>query len=342
MFTRLTSRFNIAAWLVALILLLGVPGAQLAAEAGERTLPNPNTIVTNDGLMFTAEEFLGLDTTPATILPPSSAGQVGSAADMTGLPFATTDGPDDFRDEVFLMPGINSVIPPDGRVKVTGTTTYPYRAIAKLSITFPSGITAGCTGWFIGSRTVATAGHCVYQAAYGGWATSATAYPGKNGSSNPYGSSTAHRFFSVTGWTQNGDWNYDYGAIQLNSALGDTVGWFGFRWQSSNTFSGKYTVTGYPGDKPSGTMWRMSENPGIKGVNTYHLFYSIDTYGGQSGSPVYHYYGSSCSAGGVDSCSVAIHTYGTGSQPFPQYNSGTRIREAVFNNLLSWKNYPYP
>lgn len=148
----------------------------------------------------------------------------------------------------------------------------------------------------------------------------------------PYGSSTAYRKFSVTGWTQSRNWNYDYGAIQLNSPLGNTVGWFGFRWQSSNTFSGSYTVTGYPCDKPSGTMWRMSDNPGIRGVNTYHLFYQIDTYGCQSGSPVYHNYSSSCST-----CSTAIHSYGTGQSPYPQYNSGTRITQSVFNNLVAWK-----
>lgn len=342
MFTRSKSRIHPIVWLVALALLVGAYSVPFAAAASRSTAgPSPNTIVSNDGLRFTAEEFLQLNN--GASLPPTSAGAVGSADFAPDLSLATTDSADWDSFEQPLMPGLDSVIGPDGRTRVTTTTTYPYRAIAKLSIKYPgSSSTYGCTGWFISPRVLATAGHCVYDSSKGGWASSITAYPGKNGSSNPYGSSTGHRFFSVTGWTEDGNWNYDYGAIQLNSALGDTVGWFGFRWQSSNTFSGQYTVTGYPCDKPSGTMWKMSDNPGIKGVNTYHLFYAIDTYGCQSGSPVYHYYSSSCSAGGVDSCGVAIHSYGTGQSPYPQYNSGTRIREAVYNNLQSWKNYPYP
>ncbi|MCA9941419.1 MAG: trypsin-like serine protease, partial [Anaerolineales bacterium] len=263
----------------------------------------PDTIVSSDGLVFSAEQFLGqVDGASSTAFQPSFVGQ-GSTVPVA----PTVDDDVNVNTPPMLGPLPGSVIGPDGRTKVTATTTYPYRAIAYLSVKFPNGGTYGCSGWFIGSRTVATAGHCVYYASYGGWATSVTAYPGKNGSSNPYGSSTKYRLFSVTGWTQNGNWDYDYGAIQLNSALGDTVGWFGFRWQSSNTFSGSYTVTGYPGDKPYGTMWTMSDNPGIRGVNTYHLFYQIDTYGGQSGSPVYHNYSASCNP-----CSVAIHSYGVG------------------------------
>lgn len=318
---------------VALIFLLiasqgnRIPQALAGAEPAVAGTA-PDTIVTDDGLTFSASEFL-TEEMLATEYQPSFTG-IDGAADTSLFvddePFPGLDGP---------TPG--SVIGADGRIRVNPTTSFPYRAIAQLRVTFPNGGTYGCTGWFIGPRTVATAGHCVYNSSYGGWATVITAYPGKNGTSTPYGSSTAYRKFSVTGWTQSRNWNYDYGAIQLNSPLGNTVGWFGFRWQSSNTFSGSYTVTGYPCDKPSGTMWRMSDNPGIRGVNTYHLFYQIDTYGCQSGSPVYHNYSSSCST-----CSTAIHSYGTGQSPYPQYNSGTRITQSVFNNLVAWKNYTYP
>jgi glutamyl endopeptidase len=230
-----------------------------------------------------------------------------------------------------------SIIGADGRIRINPTTAFPSRAIAYLVVHFPHG-TGSCSGWFIGSRTVVTAGHCVYDTEYNEWATSITVYPGRNGSSSPYGSTTARRMWSVTGWTSSHSSNYDYGAIQTNSAKGNTVGWFGYRWQSSNSFPGSFTVRGYPGDKPAGQMWSM--NGAVTHINTYRFWYNIDTYGGQSGSPFYQWWtGSGCTS----NCyyGVGIHTYGTSVSPY-YGNSATRIRKAVFDNFGYWKTYPYP
>lgn len=317
--------------LIPVVLILLVLSSMAPVQLAWGQEPNPhdvdyrnlNVIVSNDGLEFTAGDF------SAQMFTESFEG-VGNVADLTftaGQEFVST-----------LKGGIgpSSVIGEDGRTQIEDTTSYPYSALAYLVVTYPDGTSGTCTGWFIGARVVATAGHCVYFDRYGGWATSITAYPGRNGDSIPYGSATSHRLFSVNGWTQFEFVEYDYGAIQLDSPLGDTVGWFGFRWDYRWAFQDlSVTITGYPGDKPEATMWGMTDL--LKRTWMRRMFYEIDTAGGQSGAPVYHSYSTEC-----DPCSVAVHAYGVGSDPFGQYNSGTRITSGVFNNLVEWKDYPYP
>ena len=118
--------------------------------------------------------------------------------------------------------GQESIIGPDTRVRVTPTTTFPARAT--VLITFSLG---RCTGWLIGPNTVITAGHCVHPGGGGSFypASSYRIYPGRNGGGSPYGSCTAKWLASVRGWTTTGDDRYDYGAIKLNCAIGNTVGW---------------------------------------------------------------------------------------------------------------------
>ena len=178
----------------------------------------------------------------------------------------------------------------DQRFQITWTTSLPYRRIAKLIITFPTS-SGGCTGWFIGPHTVATAGHCVYNSSYGGWATSITVVPGMDSSATttePYGRQTSTSFRSVEGWTNSGLGEYDYGVIILpNDDLGEDVGtweWRNYTETYLESLTG--TITGYPGDKTYGTMWKDSDP--IKNVTANNINYQIDTAGGQSGSPIYN------------------------------------------------------
>jgi glutamyl endopeptidase len=104
------------------------------------------------------------------------------------------------------------------------------------------------------------------------------------------------------------------------------------RWHlpyvSGMALTGQASYTsGYPGDKTYGTQWRSNDS--IRISQTYRLYYANDTFGGQSGSPVWNN-GGSCST-----CGIAIHAYGVDSTG---YNGGTRITQSVFNNLTTWKN----
>lgn len=315
---RTNQRVLLSAVLILFALAL-LPSESFGAQARAKGM---HTVVTSDGREYQAQKASdGLE-----------SANVGSDRLVEG------EGKDsDSEIEPDLAPTTpNDVIGGDGRAQVHTTTAYPYRAVAKLVIVWPNGDSDGCTGWFIGPRVVATAGHCVYTHNHGtGWAKSIKVYPGRDGSDKPYNYSNGKRFFTVKGWKNSEYKNYDYGAVQMYSALGNTVGWFGFHTDSAGDLDEKNVrITGYPGDKPFATMWTDVDK--TKKVWSKRVFYRVDTQNGESGAPVYHSHGS------CYPCSMAIHTYGVGGDPLDDYNSGTRITGSVFDNLVDWKNYHYP
>jgi len=218
---------------------------------------------------------------------------------------------------------------PDDRVQITDTTIYPWRAIASLLITAADNSRWIGTGWFIGPHTLVTAGHVVHIKNSGvpgrdGWVKSIQVMPGRNAANLPYGSVTSNNFRSVTGWTNSGSENYDYGAIIIPTQLGNTVGWFGFGvYSDTDLLSTTGNISGYPGDKPAGTQWFDAR--GVASVTSQKVYYDIDSAGGQSGSAVFRIINGNRMA-------IAIHAYGGAVT-----NSGTRINTEVHNNLLAWK-----
>jgi V8-like Glu-specific endopeptidase len=218
----------------------------------------------------------------------------------------------------------------DNRIQINNTATYPWCVHCSLLITAADNSKWIGTGWFIGPHTLMTAGHVVYiknsgVAGRDGWVKNILVMPGRNGNSLPFGSVTSTNFRSVTGWTQSGNEFYDYGAIILSTNLGNSTGWFGFGvYSDSDLVASVGNISGYPGDKPSGTQWYDYHK--IASVDSRKVYYDIDTYGGQSGSSVYRIIN-----GGR--YGVAIHAYGGATT-----NSGTRIVTPVFNNMVAWKS----
>lgn len=225
------------------------------------------------------------------------------------------------------------IIGTDERVRISPTTSFPWRAICALKITAQNNSTWIGTGWMVGPRTVITAGHCVYMHDQGGWAKSIEVIPAQDGVNvKPYGTAVSNDLRSVTGWTQNRNRENDYGAIILptNKRLGDQTGYFGYATKEDSYLANAVmNLSGYPGDKPNpgspkGTeQWFMALKP--KSVSPRVITYNIDTMGGQSGAPVWVKVGES-------RICVGIHTNGHSSG-----NSATRIVSTVFNNIQAWK-----
>jgi glutamyl endopeptidase len=225
-------------------------------------------------------------------------------------------------DESFL----EVVIGADDRVQVNITDSYPWRSIASLLITANDGSRWIGTAWFVGPRTLITAGHCVYIHSRGGWAREIEVVPGRNAALRPFSSCKATDLRSVIGWTQNQLQDYDYGAIILpeDQRKGDEVGWLGFvNYSDANLNNRIANLSGYPGDKPSGTQWFHARR--LRSVTSTRLVYDIDTAGGQSGAPVWFLQNG-------QRYGVGIHTNGSVTG-----NAATRISDSVFQNLTGWK-----
>lgn len=296
------------------------PAAKLdpsLVNAPSATVPAPSTALTNAS-PATLNQAVGYNpaTGKAEALPESAAPTTRSNRPNYGA-----------RGQIVPENAVtgrqpNSVIGADDRVKITTTTTYPWRAQAKLYTTYPNGKTYGCSGTLIQAKYLLTAGHCVYSKADGGWYKKLEVIPGLNGTYKPYGSVYGKYVRSYKGWTKSQNSNYDMALVTLDKSIGSTTGWFGYKYYSSiNGVTGN--IAGYPGDKGGTTLW-YHYGP-ISSSNTYRVYYKIDTYAGQSGSAVYRIESSG------SRYVFAVHTTGGSSS-----NSGTRLNSSKVSNISSW------
>lgn len=191
------------------------------------------------------------------------------------------------------------IIGKDDREVVTNTTRIPYRYIRKLEIRIKNSNTMYVgTGFLVGKSTILTAGHCAYIS--GKTITSIKFYPGKNGSSNPYGSNTVTNIHVPTKYKNAADTGnstdeakYDYALLELNSEAGSKLGYFGLggyntKYNIDNLTNTKATLVGYPGT-PGNILYRHKAT--ITGFNAggYLMYYNMDSTGGQSGAPIIKY-----------------------------------------------------
>jgi len=217
------------------------------------------------------------------------------------------------------------VIDDDDRTVVPDPLELPWRHICALRIVSQSGKEYVGTGWFIGPKTLMTAGHCVYLHDDGGWPRSIKVVPALNGSVEPYGEGVATRFQATEGWTKKQDTNYDYGAILLDQPLGRDAGWFSFAvLDDGDLEKNDANIAGYPYDLDHATRQYFHARR-ISSLSPQKLFYDIDTFGGQSGSPIWF------NLDNGQRVAVGVHTTGSSTS-----NSGTRIIQEIYTNMKSW------
>lgn len=229
-----------------------------------------------------------------------------------------------------------SIIGPDDRQRIQDTTASVMgRSTVMLTYVNSSGQPRHyCSGFMYGPDLVVTAGHCVYDQDRDLWYNTAwnvVVWPGRNGSEKPYGSCRAQKGYVADNW-MSGREDYDFGAFRIDCNVGNQTGWMGLYAASAAELNDQpLTIRGYPHDKAYGTQWWDTDY--IGNVNPRRVFYNVDTYGGQSGSPAYNQNIGNCNS----VCVLAIHAYGQGPD---FYNSGTRITDNVINKLVTWRGLP--
>ncbi|HPT23523.1 MAG TPA: trypsin-like serine protease [Anaerolineaceae bacterium] len=225
------------------------------------------------------------------------------------------------------------IIGPDERFPIEdANSTFPFSAIVNLRYKWlDTNTETWCTGWLVGPSSVITAAHCLYDAVQHSLAPTSgmmTAHPGLNYlSSNPipFGICTEFQRWLPYEWIHNGQPSiWDYGVVRLNCTIGESAGLFGFR--EVTQIDRFLELAGYPSDK-DGTGHELWSGYGyVTGLEPRLIYYTNDTYGGQSGAPVWENGFPDCQF-----CSIAVHTRAKGDGIS---NTGSRVASNFLYQLL--------
>jgi V8-like Glu-specific endopeptidase len=217
-----------------------------------------------------------------------------------------------------------SVCGVDERVVVNPLDPY-FEAICFLCIDAADGTKWRGTAFYInfgGQAALLTAGHCVYMRDHGGFPSNVHIIRGRNGDKEPFGITTiASSGLRVNDqWKSSPDQNYDWGLILVG---GQRWG-LGVQIMTDDILVATQVKTaGYPGDKPGYQMW-AADGP-VKSVSPQKVYYMQDTYGGQSGCPLW-----APVPGQSYSNVVGVHAYG--GCP----NSATRLTNDILSQINAW------
>ena len=212
----------------------------------------------------------------------------------------------------------------DDRVPIADASALPWRCVCQLVVEGLHGHEVLGTGWLAGPRTVITAGHNLFSPARGQAASRVWVMPARDGDAVPYGLEASADFEVHERWQAAGDRSCDVGVVWLDKPLGQRVGWFGVGAYSDKQLrSLMVNNAGYPADKPLGTQWFNAGR--ILDVQARTLTYGLDTEGGQSGSPIFHF------TEDEQRIVVAVHAYGDAGE-----NIGVRVNDELFDVLARW------
>lgn len=213
---------------------------------------------------------------------------------------------------------IRSIIGEDSRVRVVDTTMSPYN-----STVFIAADGAAGSGAVIGENTVLTAAHVVKKIVDKLDKKSVYVIPGRDGAKLPYGKFKIESVHIPQSYIDKPSVDRDIAILTIkpldNKGIGEVVPPLPVKLSNSVVIGEPLQTSGYPGDKKWGTLWK-TQGSVIKETNT-RIYYDLDTFGGQSGSPVYN------SSNEI----IAVHTTGAGNSNF-----GTKINDEFYHFICKY------
>jgi V8-like Glu-specific endopeptidase len=221
----------------------------------------------------------------------------------------------------------------DERTRIRQTEAAPWRMICALGIKVGA-VTLPGTGWLAGPCTVVTAGHCVFNPAFGGdgWADQITVAAGLDGEEQPFPPLFTTELFTNARWKNDLDPDFDFGAIRLPQRLGDELGWFqAMSMPDEELRDFLINISGYPGERGNGSEQWWAKNR-VRALLQRRILYDVDTSPGQSGSPAFVFRS-------IDEAPlvVGVHAYDPDGTPSNiPLNSAPRLTPDIIGLIQGW------
>ncbi len=227
------------------------------------------------------------------------------------------------------------IVGEDERQQIEDATNFHWRVYGQLTMSFGDKTCTG-TGTLISPWHVLTTGCNLYDPKTQKWAENIQFHPGRNGDTL-----LLHPVFCVkkaifSNWKM-GDEKSDMGIIELSEGIGNQLGWNGLLWGEDAYLSkvDPINVTGYPGDKPIGTMW-TDYSKDWNNIYGSQITYQLSASEGQSGASTWV---RSPKDGPEGFYSLGVHAYGSTSwDGAGVMNIATRLTQDKFSALINFIN----
>ncbi|WP_223789142.1 trypsin-like serine protease [Marinicella meishanensis] len=226
-------------------------------------------------------------------------------APITGLQVT-----DSMIDHLSTHPAMGQPTPP---TQALGTTAYPLSSIVKIIARYRvngDDFWGGCSGFMASNFHVVTAGHCIYSFDPNGdgdtsdrrSADEVWVYPGQTDwvlpeqcgislcADWPFGLAKAVALRSYSGWTEDQNYDHDWGVITLDRIVGHYTGAMG----RSSDVPDSVNYSGYPSEEPYvpagvNVQYKGYDEDNVTNHNGHIMALFAAIYGGHSGGPVWRY-----------------------------------------------------